>query len=134
MFDANRNLIALVGRIALALIFVTAGYSKIGTFDGTVGYIRSAGLPLAELGAAATIVVELAGGIALLIGYKARWAALALAVFCLAAALLFHNYWAMPAERQTIQNILFWKNIAIMGGLLMVTAFGPGAWSADGRR
>jgi putative oxidoreductase len=134
MFDSNRNLIALVGRIALALIFITAGYSKIGTFQGTVGYIQSVGLPLPQLAAAVAIVVELVGGIALLIGYKARWAALALAVFCLVTALFFHNYWAMPPEKQMIQSILFWKNIAIMGGLLMVTAFGPGAWSVDGRK
>ena len=131
MSDSLRNLFALVGRIALAAIFIKSGYSKIGGFDGTVAYIAAAGLPLPQVGAVVAIAVELVGGIALAIGYKARWAALAIAVFTLAAALFFHNYWAMAADKQMGQSINFWKNLSIMGGMLMVTAFGAGAWSAD---
>lgn len=133
MSDSLRNLLALAGRIALAAIFIKSGYSKIGGFDATVAYIAAAGLPLPQVAAVATIAVEVVGGIALAVGFKARWAALALAVFTVAAALLFHNYWAMAAERQIAQSISFWKNIAITGGMLMVVAFGPGAWSADRR-
>lgn len=126
--------VALVGRVLLALMFVLAGWSKIGGFDGTVGYIASKGLPLPQMLAIGTIVLELAAGIALTVGYKARWAAAALALFTLAANLIFHNFWAMPAEQMRTQNLFFMKNLAVMGGLLMVMACGPGAWSFDGRR
>lgn len=133
MSDVLRNPLALVGRVGLAAIFITAGYGKISGFQGTVNYIAAVGLPLPQVAAVGAIAVELLGGIALAIGFKARWAALLIALFTVAAAALFHNYWAMPPEAQTIQSIMFWKNIAIAGGMLMVTAFGPGAWSVDRR-
>jgi putative oxidoreductase len=133
MSDSLRNILTLVARVALAVLFIRAGYSKIGSFDGTVAYIASAGLPLPQVGAVVAIAVELVGGLALAIGFKARWAALALAVFTLAAAVFFHNYWSMPADKQVVQAINFWKNISIMGGMLMVFVFGGGAWSVDRR-
>ncbi len=122
---------ALVGRILLAVIFIISGIGKITGFDGTVGYIASKGLPMAQLVAIATIVVEVGGGIMLAIGYKARWAALALAVFTLLAAILFHNFWAVEAAQKMNQQINFLKNLAITGGMLMVFAFGPGRMSVD---
>ena len=125
------NSAALVGRILLALIFITSGFSKITGFDGTVGYIASKGLPLPQVGAIIAILCELGGGLLLAIGYKARWAALVLALFTLAAAILFHNYWAVEAAQKMAQQINFWKNIAISGGMLMVFAFGPGRYSVD---
>jgi putative oxidoreductase len=128
-----RNLLVLVARIALAALFIREGYSKIVGFDATVAYIARGNLPLPQLAALVAIVVELIGGVAIALGFKARWAALALAVFALSTALLFHDYWALPAERQIAQAISFWKDIAIMGGMLMVVAFGPGTWSVDRR-
>jgi putative oxidoreductase len=124
----------LLGRFLLALLFVVGGFSKIGGFDGIVGYIGSKGLPLPQLLAVGTIVLEIAAGLALIAGLKARWAAAALAVFTVLATFLFHNYWAMPEEQQRIQYLLFSKNIAVVGGLLMVVAFGPGRWSLDARQ
>ncbi|MFZ5508677.1 MAG: DoxX family protein [Pseudomonadota bacterium] len=123
------RLFPLVGRILLALIFVWSGFGKVVGFEGTVGYIGSKGLPAAQLLAVAAIIIELGGGIALILGWLARWAAAALAVFTLLAAFLFHNYWAVPAEQVMMQQIQFMKNLAITGGLLMVLAFGPGAWA-----
>jgi putative oxidoreductase len=67
----------------------------------------------------------------LAIGFKARWAALALAVFTLAAAILFHNYWAVEAAQKMGQEINFWKNVSITGGMLLAFAFGPGRYSVD---
>jgi putative oxidoreductase len=125
------NAAALVGRILLALIFITSGFGKITGFEGTVGYIASKGLPLAQLGAIVAIIVELGGGILLMIGYKARWAALALAIFTLAAAILFHNYWTFEAAEKMSQQTNFWKNISMAGGMLMVFAHGPGRYSVD---
>jgi putative oxidoreductase len=123
--------VMLVARILLALMFVSAGFSKIGGFEGTAGYIASKGLPLPQLGAAIAIVVELAGGIMLIVGWKARWAALAIAVFTAAATVIFHNYWAMTGADAFTQRLMFWKNVSVIGGLLAVYAFGPGRWSID---
>jgi putative oxidoreductase len=128
-----QNALALIGRILLAIVFVPAGFSKIGGFEGTVGYIASAGLPAATLGAVIAIVVELGAGLALLAGLKTRWAALALALFTLAAAVFFHAYWAMPADKAYMQQLMFFKNIGIAGGLFALTAFGGGAWSVDAK-
>jgi putative oxidoreductase len=131
---STQNTLALVGRTLLALMFVIAGYTKIGGFAGTVGYVASKGLPLPQVVAVLTIALELGGGLALLAGVYARWAALALALFTLAASLLFHAFWAVPPDQQMTQYLMFMKNVAISGGLLAITAFGPGAWSWDERR
>jgi uncharacterized membrane protein YphA (DoxX/SURF4 family) len=126
-----QDVAALVGRLLLAAIFITSGFGKITGFEGTVGYIASKGLPLPQVAAIIAIIVELGGGILLAIGYKARWAALALAVFTLAAGILFHNYWAVEAAQKMGQQINFWKNVAMTGGFLMAYAFGPGRYSLD---
>jgi putative oxidoreductase len=130
----TQNTVALIGRILLAVIFILSGFSKIGGFAGTAGYIASKGLPMASVLAALTIVVELGGGLALATGFLARWAALALAVFSVLAAIIFHNFWAVPPEQVMMQNINFMKNISIAGGMLMVFAFGPGSLSLAGKR
>lgn len=127
----SQNATALLGRTLLAVMFLLAGFGKIGGFAGTAAYIASKGLPLPELLAAGTIVLEIGAGLALLLGWKARWAALALAVFTVLASVLFHNYWAMPADQQRMQMLMFMKNLAVTGGMLMVFVFGPGAWSID---
>jgi len=126
------NTAALVGRILLALIFITSGFAKITGFEGTVGYINSKHLPLPQVAAAIAILCELGGGLLLAIGFKARWAGLALAIFTLAAGLLFHDYWNLTDAAQVAANkINFWKNLSITGGMLMVFAFGPGRYSVD---
>lgn len=129
-----QNPFALLARLLLAALFLPAGISKIGGFAGTAGYIGSVGLPMPELGAAIAIAVEVLGGIALIIGLGTRWAALALAVFTLVASFFFHAYWALPAEQQMMQQLMFMKNIGVVGGLLALAAFGAGAFSLDARR
>ena len=132
--DAMRDTLALVGRILLAWLFIPAGFGKIAGFAGTVAYATSAGLPMPQVGVAIGLLIELVGGIMILVGFQTRWAALALALFTAVAAFFFHNYWAMPEAQQAMQKISFNKNIAITGGLLVLAAFGPGALSFDGRR
>ncbi|HET9025002.1 MAG TPA: DoxX family protein [Burkholderiaceae bacterium] len=127
------SLLALAGRVLLALMFLDAGYGKIGGFAGTAGYIASKGLPMPQVLAAAALALELIGGLLLVIGWKARWAAAALAVFTLLAAVIFHGYWGMPAAEQMMQKLMFLKNLAVAGGLMMVVAFGAGRWSLDKR-
>ena len=132
--DALQKYLPLIGRICMAWLFVPAGWGKIAGFSGTAAYVASAGLPFPPAMTAIAIVIELIGGIALLVGYKARWAAAALALFTIAAAFGFHNYWSMPPEQQMAQKINFDKNIAIFGGLLFVVAFGAGRFSFDESR
>jgi len=122
----SRDFAALVGRILIAILFIPAGWGKISGFAGTAGYIASKGLPLPEVGAAIAIVVELIGGVLLLVGFKTRWAAAALFLFLIPTTFFFHAFWADPS-----QAVNFWKNVAIMGGMLYVWAFGPGRLSVD---
>ena len=124
-----QNASALIGRVLIAAIFIPAGISKIGGFEGTVGYIASVGLPLATAGAIVAIVIEVVAGAALLVGYRTKQAALVLALFTLVATVLFHNFWAMPADQAFMQQLMFMKNIAVVGGLLVVAALGGGAWA-----
>jgi len=126
--------VLVIARVLLALMFVLAGASKFGNLDGTAGYIASKGLPLPMLLAFGTAALELVGGLAIMLGLQARIAALALAVFTLLASLLFHNFWAMPADQQMVQQLMFMKNLSVAGGLLLLFSFGAGALSFDARR
>ena len=93
-----------------------------------MGYIASVGLPLATVAAVVAIVVEVLGGAALLLGWRTKQAALILAVFTLVATVLFHNFWAMPAEQAFMQQLMFMKNIAVVGGLLVLASLGGCQW------
>ncbi|RYY94522.1 MAG: DoxX family membrane protein, partial [Comamonadaceae bacterium] len=86
-----------------------------------------------EVCAAIAIAAELGLGLLLLVGFQARWAALGLAVFVAVITPIFHNFWAVPEAQRMMQSQAFWKNVAVVGGLLYVWAFGPGGWSLDGR-
>jgi putative oxidoreductase len=119
----------LVGRILIALIFVMSGFSKVQGFQGSVGYAASKGMPLPAIAIAAAIAIELGGGLLLIVGYKARWVAAAIAVFCVVAAVFFHNNFAEMNEW-----INFMKNLAIAGGLLQIVYFGAGPLSIDNRK
>jgi putative oxidoreductase len=129
-----QNLFALVGRALIALLFIPAGFSKIAGFAGVAGYIAAKGVPLPEVCAAIAIAVELGLGLLVLVGWQTRWAALGLAVFTIVITPIFHNFWAMPAAQVMIQQQAFFKNLGVAGGLLVIAAFGAGAFSLDGRR
>ena len=125
------NAAAFAGRILLALIFVQSGFGKLMGFSGTVGYIASKGVPFAEVAAAGAIAVEMLGGGLLLAGWKARWAAGVIFLFLIPVTFLFHNPGAVPPDQVQMQTIQMMKNLSIMGGMLMVVAFGPGGWALD---
>lgn len=134
MFKTLQNPLSLAGRLLFALLFLPAGINKLTGFAGTVGYITSVGLPLPQMAAALALSLEIVGGLALVLGAGTRVAALALALFTLVASFFFHNYWAVPEAQQFVQQLMFFKNIAVVGGLLSVAAWGAGAWSVDALR
>ena len=128
MLNSLQNPLSLIGRLLLALLFVPAGFSKIAGFAGTVGYISSKGVPLPEVAAAVAIVVELGLGILLAVGFQTRWAALAIGLFTVVITFIFHAFWTDAS-----QQMAFFKNMGIVGGLFTIAAFGGGAWSVDGK-
>lgn len=133
MSKSIENSLNLAARVLFVALFLPAGISKLTGFTGTVGYISSVGLPLPTLGAILALAVEILGSLALLAGFGTRFAALVLAVFTLVASFFFHAYWAAPAEQAFVTQLLFFKNIALVGGLLALAANGAGAWSLDAR-
>ncbi len=120
---------ALAGRVLLAALFLFFGFGKAADPAGTIGYIGSVGLPFPPAAYAAGVALELGGGLALLLGYRARLAAAALAIFSVVTALAFHS--DLADQNQLIH---FFKNLALAGGLLQVAAFGAGRFSLDARR
>lgn len=121
----SSDVVMLVGRVLLAALFVLAGFNKIMGAEGTIGFIASKGLPLPQVVYGLTVLLELGGGILLLIGYQARLVALAFAVFCVATAVIFHPSLSDPS---------FLKNLALAGGFLYIFANGAGALSIDGKQ
>jgi len=123
----------LAGRILLASIFIWSGLDKTGNFAGTASYMAGQGIPLAEAALALSIIIEVGGGLMLIFGWKARWAALAILLWLIPVTLIFHNFWAVEAAQVQMQTIHFMKNLGIMGGMLYVMAFGAGPLSLDQR-
>jgi putative oxidoreductase len=112
----------LLGRVLLSVIFILSGLGKLPHFHDVAGMMAGKGIPLASVALVITLLIEIGGGLLLLTGYKARYAALVIAVWLVPVTLVFHNFWAVPAAQQQDQMINFLKNLAIIGGLL-VTAF-----------
>lgn len=131
MNTSLQNGTALVARALLALIFIVSGFGKITGFSGTAGYMASQGIPFAEVALVGAIVVELLGGLMLLVGFKARWAALAIFFFIIPTTVMFHNPAGLSGQEAQNQMIHLMKNLSIMGGMLMVAVFGPGGFSLD---
>lgn len=127
--NVRQRWVSFLGRVLLSLIFIISGIIKVMDPAGTIAYIESAHLPLPQVAYVGALVVELGLGLALLVGFKAQLAAAGIALFTFVTALMFHSNMADP-----VQVIMFLKNITIIGGLLVVIAFGPGGYSVDGGR
>lgn len=123
--------VAPLGRILLALIFVRGGINKLGAIGPTAAEMASHGIPLSDILVWGAIAMELGVGLLLLTGLFARLAALALCLYTLTLALIFHAYWAVPAVQARAQASSFYGHLSIMGGMLMVVALGAGACSLD---
>ena len=123
----------LIGRILLSNLFIVAGFKKLTGFAGTAGYM-AATMPsldpsIIKLMLALTIAIELGGGLMILVGWQARWAATGIVLWMIPVTYLFHHYWGLPPDQMQMQFIQFHKNLAIMGGMLYIVAYGPGAFS-----
>jgi putative oxidoreductase len=126
---ANSSALVLIGRVLLSMMFILAGFAKLTAIGGTAGYFGSLGLPAPTIVAILVGLLELFGGLAVLVGYQTRIAAIALAVFTIAATAVAHLDFA-----DQMQVLMLQKNLAIAGGFLALAAFGPGALSLDARR
>ncbi|HEX9786406.1 MAG TPA: DoxX family protein [Candidatus Binatia bacterium] len=115
--------LVLAGRVLISVIFLLSGVSKIMDWSGTAQLMAAQGLPLVRLLLGAAIVIEIAGGLSVLLGWNARWGARLLFLYLIPTTLVFHNFWALSGAEQQTQLVNFLKNLSIMGGLLLVAAY-----------
>ncbi|HKV28882.1 MAG TPA: DoxX family protein [Candidatus Acidoferrales bacterium] len=132
--NAYERIMPLVGRILISLIFLHSGMSKLMNFSGMVPFLGSKGMPMPGVMLAGALIIEILGALCLIAGFQTRLAALIMFLYLIPATLMFHNFWAMQGAMRGENQINFLKNVAIMGALLMVAAYGPGKLSIDASR
>ncbi len=125
---------ALLGRVLLAALFLPAGVDKLLDLQGTIGAVAQTGVPLPNIAGPLGAAVEALAPLLLILGLFTRLSAVALIAFTAMASYYFHNYWDMSGADQMANQVNFWKNVAIIGGLFYVLGFGPGSISIDARR
>jgi len=128
---APRPATALLGRIAIAAIFLVSGGAKLFDVAGTSAHMTAVGIPYPETLAMLAGVAEILGALSLLFGALTRVGAIGLVLFMIPTTLLFHNFWAYEGDPQRLQMIQFLKNLALTGGLLQLISYGPGRYSID---
>lgn len=127
--NALKTYAPLIGRILIAQLFIYFGITKIIGFGGTAGYIASKGLPLPQLLTLLTIIIEVGGGLMILLGWRARLAAVVFFLWLIPVTFVFHNFWSMEGAQVMVNQINFQKNLALMGTMFLIFAFGPGPYS-----
>ncbi|QVM93480.1 DoxX family protein [Pseudomonas entomophila] len=133
LLDGQRDLILLIARILLLILFVLSGWSKLTGFEGTVAYMTSLGAPAPMLAAVIAVIMEFLAAILLILGFYTRPLALLLALFVLGTAVLGHPFWNMVDPERSANMTQFLKNLSIIGGLLVLAVSGPGRFSLDKR-
>jgi putative oxidoreductase len=133
LFENRKNEVILAARILMMILFVMFGWAKLTGFSGTVAYMTSSGAPVPALSAIIAVVMELVVGLALVVGFYTRPLALLLALYTLGTAIIGHHFWNMTGAEQYANMINFYKNISIIGGLLLLVVTGPGKYSFDKR-
>ena len=133
LFESQRDALLLVARILMMLLFVLFGWEKLTDFSGTSTYMAAEGLPLPAVTAAVVILMEFFVGLAIVLGFWTRPLALLLALYTLGTALVGHRYWTMAGAEHMANMINFYKNLSIIGGLLLLCLTGPGRYSIDRR-
>jgi putative oxidoreductase len=129
--EQRKDGLFLVARVLLMVLFVYFGWQKLTGFSGTVAYMTSTRAPSPTLSAFIAVVMEFVVGVAIVVGFYTRPLALLLALYTLGTALIGHHYWNMTGMEQYANMINFYKNISIIGGLLLLFATGPGKYSLD---
>lgn len=129
--EQQKDGVMLLARILLMILYLTSGWGKLTHFAATSSYIASLGAPFPDIATGAAIFMELVVAAALIVGFWTRPLALLMAVFTLAAAVLVHHYWTMTGDARHGNFIHFYKNISIIGGLLLLAVNGPGRYSLD---
>ena len=130
-FERHTDALFLLARVLLSLLFILFGWQKLVGFSGTVGYMTSVGAPAPTVFAIVAVAMEFVVGIAIIFGFCTRLLALLLALYTLGAAFIGHHYWTMTGMEQYANMINFYKNLSIIGGLLLLAATGPGRYSLD---
>jgi putative oxidoreductase len=130
MNSAN-DITTLAGRILIAVIFLISGFFKVGGYAQIVGYAAAMHLPAPGVFIALAAAVELGCGLAILAGFKTRFAAWLLFLYLIPVTYIFHNFWAVQGQEQQVQMVNFLKNVAIMGAMLVLSVNGAGAYSVD---
>ncbi|HEX4603613.1 MAG TPA: DoxX family protein [Candidatus Angelobacter sp.] len=115
----------VLGRVLLSAIFILSGLGKLPHFHDVAGMMAGQGIPLATVALVITLLIEIGGGLLVLTGFKARYAALVIAIWLVPVTLVFHHFWGIPAAQQQEQMINFLKNVAIIGGLLVLAYASP---------
>jgi|ERR1700690_1227212 putative oxidoreductase len=134
MSNSSGSITPLVGRILMSVIFVMSGLQKFGMFSMMTGYAAAKGLPMPAVAIGIAAAIELLGGLAILTGFQTKLASWIVFLFLIPTTLLFHNFWTMSGMEKMDNMGHFMKNMAIMGGLLILAANGPGAYSVDSSR
>jgi putative oxidoreductase len=134
MANSSGGVVPLLGRILISIVFILGGVGKITGFSMEEGMVAAKHLPLPAVALGVALVIELVGGLAVLLGVFTRVMAWILFVYLIPTTLLFHNFWAMSGMDKIDNQFHFEKNLAIMGGLLVLAAFGPGRLSIDSSR
>jgi putative oxidoreductase len=128
---SRSDLVLLLSRVLLVLLYVIFGLQKLVGFSGTVTYMASTGLPAPEIAAVGSIVIELGFGIAIALGWRTRPLALWMALYALVTAFIGHRYWMLRGPEHFENMINFYKNMSIVGGSLLLAYTGPGKYSLD---
>ncbi|WP_347557197.1 DoxX family protein [Robbsia sp. KACC 23696] len=131
LFDKQKDELILLARVLLMILFVLFGFHKLTGFSGTVGYMASLGNPAPTLAAIIAVVFEFFFGIAIIVGFYTRPIAFLLALYTLATAMIGHQFWKQTGMAAMGNEINFFKNVAIMGGLFLLAVTGPGKYSID---
>ena len=134
MANSSGSVVPLFGRILLSSVFILSGISKITSFSMEEGYVVSRHLPLPAVAISIALIIEIVGGLSILLGLFARFTSWILFLYLIPTTFLFHNFWTMQGMDRYDNTVHFEKNLAIMGGLLILAAFGAGAYSLDSSR
>lgn len=126
------SFLALIGRVCISLIFLSAVFDKVFNWNATLEYIAEKNVSHAQWLLIGATVLELLGGLSLFLGYKTRFGALMLIVLLVPVTMVMHNFWELADPERKLQTTIFFKNLAILGGLLYVLSYGGGGLSMDG--